>query len=147
MSAETLFSICNTLVLPQWLLLIFAPRWIWTQRLIQSYVIPLLLALAYIFLLATHIHESPDGGFSSLAAVKNLFAADFLLLAGWIHYLAFDLVVGSWIVLDSQKTGLRHWLVVPCLIFTFMLGPFGFLLYQILKRVSAPKTKNSLENV
>ncbi len=146
MSAETLFSICSTLVLPQWLLLIFTPRWKWTQKLIASYAIPLLLAVVYIFLLITHINESPDGGFSTLAGVKNLFAADFLLLAGWIHYLAFDLVVGSWIVLDSQKRGINHWLVIPCLIFTFMLGPFGFLLYQICKHLFSSKTKTSFNN-
>ncbi len=58
MSAEMLFSICNTLVLPQWLLLIFAPKWKWTQRLIASYAIPLVLAVVYMLLLVTHINET-----------------------------------------------------------------------------------------
>lgn len=141
-----LFFVCNTLVLPQWLLLISAPHWKWTQKLSSSYVIPLLLALVYIFLLFTYVHQAPDGGFSTLAGVKNLFAVDFLLLAGWIHYLAFDLLVGSWIVTDSRKVGIKHWLVVPCLIFTFMLGPFGFLLYQVFKYIYSLKIIKSYES-
>ncbi|MDO1446002.1 ABA4-like family protein [Rhodocytophaga aerolata] len=140
MSAEVLFSICSTLVLPQWLLLIFAPRWKWTKWLRDTYSIPLLLAVVYGYLIAAHMGEAPDSGFSSLTQVKNLFANDFLLLAGWIHYLAFDLVVGSWISKDAQQQGMSHLVVVPCLFFTFMLGPIGFLLYQLSKRIIVKKS-------
>jgi hypothetical protein len=135
MSVEVLFSVCNTLVLPQWLLLLFAPRWKWTQRLRDSYILPLLLAIIYGYLILTHIGTAENGGFSTLLQVKNLFANDFLLLAGWIHYLAFDLLVGSWMARDARQQGVNHFLVVPCLLFAFMLGPMGFLLYQVIKRL------------
>ena len=69
------------------------------------------------------------GGFGTLASVKTLFGVDGLLLAGWIHYLAFDLFVGGWIVRDSQDHEISHVLVVPCLFFTLMTGPFGLLIY------------------
>jgi hypothetical protein len=139
MSAELLFSLCNTLVLPQWLLLILAPRWRWTQKLRDSYIIPLVLALVYGYLILAHIGAAPDGGFSSLTGVKNLFANDFLLLAGWIHYLAFDLFVGSWIARDAQQQSVKNLLIIPCLLFAFMLGPVGFLLYQLIKRFVGKK--------
>lgn len=139
MTAESLFSLANALVLPQWLLLIVAPRWKWTQKLANSYLIPLVLAALYAYLLVAHAGETEGGGFGSLAEVKNLFANDFVLLGGWVHYLAFDLLVGTWIVNNAQQSGVRHWLLIPCLIFTFMLGPTGFLLYQLIKRLTLTK--------
>jgi hypothetical protein len=140
MSAELLFSMCNTLLLPQWLLLIFAPRWRWTQRLRDSYLIPLLLAIVYGYLIVANIGSAENGGFATLQQVKNLFAHDYLLLAGWIHYLAFDLFVGSWIARDAQQKRINHFLVIPCLLFAFMLGPLGFLLYQLIKRFTVNKS-------
>jgi hypothetical protein len=71
-----------------------------------------------------------EGGFSSLPDVARLFMNPWLLLAGWIHYLAFDLLVGSWEARDARKHGINHLLVIPCLILTFMFGPAGWLLYR-----------------
>ena len=53
-----------------------------------------------------------------------------MLLAGWIHYLAFDLLIGSWEVRDARELGIPHLFVVPCLFLTFMFGPAGWLLYR-----------------
>ena len=132
MSPEQLFSLCGMLVLPGWLLLVFLPRWRWTARLVWPVVIPLLLALIYLYLVATTFGRTP-GGFGSLAEVSLLFSNSWVLLAGWIHYLAFDLFVGSWEVRDAQRVGVHHLLVVPCLVLTFMFGPVGLLLYLILR--------------
>ncbi len=132
MNPEKLFSLCSTLVLPGWLLLVFAPRWKWTARFACAVLIPLLLALVYMYLVATHLGQS-EGGFGSLAEVGKLFQNPHNLLAGWIHYLAFDLFVGSWEVRDAQRVGLNHLLVIPCLVLTFLLGPVGLLLYFALR--------------
>jgi hypothetical protein len=56
-----------------------------------------------------------------------------VLLAGWIHYLAFDLFVGSWEVRDAQRVGIHHLFVVPCLVLTVLFGPIGLLLYLLLR--------------
>ena len=64
-----------------------------------------------------------------------LFSNPWALLAGWVHYLAFDLFVGSWEVRDSQARGIPHWLVLPCLFLTFMFGPAGWLLYMAVRVV------------
>ena len=132
MSPEKLFSICSTLVLPGWLLLIFLPRWKWTARLVCAVVLPLVLAVVYLYLIATNFGSS-EGGFGSLAEVAKLFQNPYNLLAGWIHYLAFDLFVGSWEVRDAQRVGVHHLLVVPCLLLTFLFGPAGLLLYFALR--------------
>jgi hypothetical protein len=79
-----------------------------------------------------------EGGFGSLPEVMKLFTNEWAVLAGWIHYLAFDMFVGAWEVKDSQEQGVSHVLVIPCLVLTFLLGPIGFLLYHIIRRF-APK--------
>lgn len=132
MSPETLFSICSMLVVPGWLLLVFAPRWKWSARIIAGVLIPLVLGLVYLYLVVTHFGES-GGGFGSLAQVSQLFRNPYNLLAGWVHYLAFDLFVGSWEVRDAERLRINHLLVVPCLVLTFLLGPIGLLLYFALR--------------
>lgn len=69
------------------------------------------------------------GGFGSLREVALLFEHDWMLLAGWVHYLAFDLFVGSWQVRDARRLGIPHAAVLPCLVLTLFLGPVGWLLY------------------
>ena len=56
-----------------------------------------------------------------------------MLLAGWIHYLAFDLFIGGWETRDAVRNGIPHLLVIPCLLLTFMLGPIGLLAYFALR--------------
>ncbi len=138
MTAETLFSICNTGVLPGWLLLVFLPRWQWTTRLITSVLLPGLLGVVYLYLAATYF-RSAEGGFGSLAGVASMFANPHVLLAGWVHYLAFDLFVGSWEVRDAQQSGVRHWFVIPCLFVTLMLGPVGLLTYLTIRTIATGK--------
>lgn len=139
MNAETLFSICNLTAMIGWILLVLAPRWRWTSRLVLSGGISLLLAAVYLVLIATTFGKA-EGGFGTLADVMKLFSNPWVALAGWVHYLVFDLFVGSWEVRDAQSRGISHWLVIPCLLLTFLLGPIGFLLYHAVRRVTKPKS-------
>jgi Domain of unknown function (DUF4281) len=127
MTAENVFSICNMLALAGWLMLVFAGKNA-KARLIAGVILPLLIAVVYAVLLALHGGES-KGSFSSLAGVTALFSNPWLLLAGWIHYLAFDLFIGAWEVRDAQANAISHLLVIPCLLLTFLFGPVGLLLY------------------
>ena len=139
MSGELLFSVCSTAVVPGWLLLVFLPNWRWTTRLITSFLIPALLGLVYFGIFVSRAQVVPEGGgFGSAAEVAILFSNPYLLTAGWVHYLAFDLFVGSWEVRDGKQQGINHFLVVPCLLLTFLLGPTGLVLYLIIRLV---KTK------
>ncbi|GAB3026641.1 ABA4-like family protein [Spirosoma pulveris] len=140
MSPETVFSLASTLVLPQWLLMIFAPRWILTKWLMNSYLIPVALAVIYIIYLFSG--SGVDfSAFGTLAGVKELFSkgGNGVMLAGWVHYLAFDLVAGTVVVRDSQEKAIPHGLIVVPLFFCFMLGPAGFLLYWLIRLV---RTRN-----
>jgi hypothetical protein len=135
MDLEGMFSAANALAMLGWLMLVSLPFWRPTTSLITSILLPGLLALAYLGLFVANFGSAPGGfsSFSSLAGVKSLFQSDALLLAGWIHYLAFDLFIGSWEVRDSRRLGIRHLLVIPCLFFTLMLGPVGLLMYLVLR--------------
>jgi hypothetical protein len=132
MTAEQVFSIANLIAIAGWLILIVAGRIRWVPSLVTGIVLPLLFALLYSFLVAALWGEK-TGGFGTLAQVRAL--NDWLLLAGWVHYLAFDLFIGSWQVRDAQKHGIPHLLLVPGLILTFMFGPVGLLLYCIIRFV------------
>ena len=128
---EQVFSVCSALATIGWLLLILAPRWRWTQA-VSSAAIPITIAVVYLSLIVRYMPGS-TGGFGSLADVAALFNTPGLLLAGWVHYLAFDLFIGSWEVRDALRHRLPHLLVVPCLIMTFLVGPIGLLGYLLLR--------------
>jgi ABA4-like protein len=133
-SAETVFSVASFGVFPGWMLLILAPRWAWTRRIVLSGALSAALAVAYLAILLRHFLGAP-GGFGSLDQVSRLFQDPWLLLAGWIHYLAFDLLVGAWEVQDAQTRRIAHVAVVPCLVLTFLFGPVGFLAYLGLRAI------------
>lgn len=131
-------SIASLLVFPQWLLMVFLPKWKGTDWLLKYQIIPAFLVIIYsVFLFSTG--EIEGGGFGSLQKVKMLFTVDNGVLAGWVHYLAFDLLVGSWILKNSQQRQVHHLAVVPCLFLTFMAGPIGWGLYMILRHFLSEK--------
>ncbi|MBC7796434.1 MAG: DUF4281 domain-containing protein [Pyrinomonadaceae bacterium] len=132
MQTETIFQIVNTIALLAWILLIVAPRWTWTRRIVISGGVPILLSVAYLTLFVVFFGKT-DGDFGSLAGVMKLFSDENVVLTAWIHYLVFDLFVGSWEVRDAQENNISHWFVVPCLVLTFLFGPIGFLLYHIIR--------------
>jgi hypothetical protein len=142
MTAEQLFSILNLMAIAAWLPLVFLPRKRWATTLVPV-VMPVLFAVIYVVLVAATLTQG-EGGFSSLAAVRTLFDNDWGLLAGWTHYLAFDLFVGGWEVRDAQRRGVPHLLIVPALVLTFLFGPGGFLLYLAIRRFVPNKPLQAL---
>ncbi|MBC6698258.1 ABA4-like family protein [Hymenobacter sp. BT190] len=133
---DALFALANPVALLGWALLVLAPRWRFTRLLVLSGALPLLLAVAYALLIGGHYLGShgSEGGFSSLQDVALLFRNPWALLAGWVHYLCFDLSVGIWESLDARRRGVPHLLLVPCLLLTFLFGPVGLLLYAVARR-------------
>jgi hypothetical protein len=128
MSPEAVFSASSSIAGIGWALLVLLPRERWVVDGVAGKAIPALLAALYAAIVAFQWGGS-EGGFSSLSEVAELFGNPWILLAGWIHYLAFDLFVGCWEVRDARRRGIPHLLVVPCLILTFLFGPVGWLLY------------------
>lgn len=135
MTPEKVFSIVNLAALLSWAALALLPGRRWVPRTITGIVVPAVLASVYAVLILAN--WGGPGSFSSLEGVALLFANPWLLLAGWIHYLAFDLLIGSWEAIDARERDVPHWMLVPCLFLTFMFGPAGWLLYQGVRRVAA----------
>lgn len=134
--AQSAFSIGSMLAVLGWLALL-ASLFIAPLRPIAwratSVIIPALLALAYVLLMAVGVEGTEGGGFGSIAQVRALFADDAALAAGWLHYLAFDLFVGTWIAREGLEAGIPALLLIPCLTLTFLFGPAGLLLFLILR--------------
>jgi hypothetical protein len=127
MDVEQLFSMAGMLAMLGWLFLAILPRQPIAQ-LVAGVALPLVLSAGYLLLIVQHF-QGAEGGFGSLADVATLFQKRELLLAGWVHYLAFDLFIGAWETRDAQRHGIPHLVVIPCLVMTFLLGPIGLLFY------------------
>lgn len=97
-------------------------------------VVPVSLCMLYAIVLVTHWGSAPGGGFARLAAVQALFAVPGKMLGGWVHFLAFDLLVGRWMVDDVLGRGHKRWLLLLALPVTFMYGPLGLLTYVLARR-------------
>lgn len=138
MTLETIFSAMNLLALGGWLLLALAP--LRRAALVTgARGVAAVLSLAYAILIVRGLAGAGGpggGGFDSLAGVMILLSTPAAMLPAWIHYLAFDLWVGTWQVEDAPKAGVPHWLLLPVMLLTFMFGPAGLLAYLIVRTVA-----------
>ncbi|MBS7790369.1 DUF4281 domain-containing protein [Roseococcus sp. SDR] len=134
MTPETLFTLANTLALAGWVALLLFPHRRGVNWALCGLALPVTFALAYGVVL-TFAMPSAEGGFSSLAGVAALFASPWVLLAGWLHYLAFDLFLGAWMARRATAEGLPRWVLWLALPPTFLLGPLGLLIFLGLRRV------------
>ena len=130
MKPEKVFKIVNMLALLPWLAMMLAPKTEITKTIIDSNAFPLALAVVYSFYIITTFGKT-KGNFSTLEGVEKLFSKREVLLAGWVHYLVFDLFVGAWEWRDALQQNISHWILFPCLILTLMFGPMGFLVYFV----------------
>jgi hypothetical protein len=126
MSAAQVFLFANMIAVAGWLVLIVLGRKSSVPALVVGAILPLLFAVVYTGLLITHWSDM-EGGFGTLAGVQTLFSNEWILLAGWVHYLAFDLFIGCWELRDARRHEIPYWAVIPALILTFLFGPVGLL--------------------
>ena len=143
MTAHTIFSLGNLIALTGWAALLAA---LFVDRLHDralawaGWLLPLLRGLAYAALIAAGREEfAQGGGFGSITEVRALFADDWALTAGWFHYLAFDLFVGSAVVREGRERGVSPWLILPALPLTFLLGPVGLLVWAAIRAIPVPR--------
>ncbi len=137
LTPDILFQLCGLLAALGWLCLVSTPAWPRSlreslPRLIGAISIPALIALVYTGVILTHWAGHP-GSFNSLDGVMQLFTSRWLVVAGWVHYLAFDLFIGGWELADSRARRIPHLAMVPILALTFFFGPMGLLAYLLLR--------------
>lgn len=139
MSFEQGFSFASTCAMLGWVALTLLPRWSALLSALKFGLIGL-LSVAYAVLIMVYFFRVQGGGFGSITEVRQLFLSDGGLLAGWIHYLAFDLFIGIWIAERANRVHLSRLIQVPILIATFMFGPLGLLMFYITRgaQISLP---------
>ncbi|MBF9029208.1 DUF4281 domain-containing protein [Rhodobacterales bacterium HKCCE3408] len=127
MSPQDLFGLAGMAAMAGWALLILGPRRYRWLNAIPMWIIPAAISALYGWIVLTRF-SGLGGGFDSIASVRTLFASDWALLAGWVHYLAFDLLVGAVMAARMDRAGIGRIVQAPILVSIFMLGPLGFLL-------------------
>ncbi len=126
------FSIANLIAMTGWMILIFLPRRYDLLFAVPQYIIPLALGLLYAGLMFSNIYTI-GGGYGSIDQVRELFSTDEILLAGWVHYLAFDLFIGAWIARQADAIGIPRLIQAMLLLATFMFGPVGLALFLVMR--------------
>jgi hypothetical protein len=134
---SNIFKISTFIALMGWIILAVLPSWALGKSIVVGIVVAL-LCFVYVYLVCfgrkhDELGHRVRGGFFSLKGIVNLFKTPRIVLAGWIHYLAFDLMVALYIVTDAAHYDISHWLLLPCLFMTLMFGPAGLLLYLLLR--------------
>jgi hypothetical protein len=132
MTPDQIFQLCSTIAMIGWIVLIVLPNWQSVDKFLVGVIITL-FCLVYAWIIFSDFKFGDMSSFGSLDGVMKLFTNKGIVVAGWVHYLAFDLMTGIFIRKNAQKHGISHWLTIPCLFFTFMLGPIGLLLYLLLR--------------
>lgn len=137
---DQLYLALNYGVMPFWALIIFVPFLKITDRLVHSVLAPIVLGVTYTWLLANvmgGVVQMPEGaGFGTLDALMKTFSMKEAVVAGWAHYIVFDLFVGAWIARDAQRVGINQFVVAPSLLLTFLVGPIGLLSYLLLRGIT-----------
>lgn len=127
------FQLASALAAIAWLAVFIFPNWVLGH--LELMALPVgLLCLVYVFTLLVggrydEPGQKPGGHFFSMGGVLTLFKHPRAVLIGWVHFLAFDLVIGLGILVDASAQGFAHLWILPSLFLTLMLGPAGLLSY------------------
>ena len=142
-NSENIYLAANLGVIPFWLLLIFAPNHSLTNFFVQSIIVPMLLAVGYIYLSYNlYLEDNIFDGFElygGLDGLYSMFANESLLLIFWLHFLAISLFAGSWIIRDAKRYFIPKIITIPSLILTYFTGPVGILVYWFFRIFFAKK--------
>ena len=138
LSHESIYLWINFGILPFWLMLIIIPNSKFTQFFVNSIILPLILSATYIYIIyqAILIDEPIFDFFKLYLSLDNLytlFATESFLLVFWLHFLTLNLFLGSWISRDGVKYNMSRSLVFVPLIFVYITGPLGLVLYWIIR--------------
>lgn len=135
MTADFVFQMASSLALLGWILLIFiSPVW-WSFDKFITGVIITMLSFVYAWMIVSSFNPADMAKFGTLNGVMDLFTNKEMVTAGWVHYLAFDLFIGTWMKKNATRHNISHFIMIPVLCLTFILGPIGLLLYFVVRLI------------
>lgn len=125
-------------ILPFWIMLIIIPNSKVTQFFVNSIILPLILSTTYIYVIyQTVLLDEPISDiirfYLSLDSLYTVFATESFLLIFWLHFVALNLFLGSWISRDGIKYNINRNLIFVPLILVYFTGPLGLVLYWIIR--------------
>ena len=140
MTADFIFNLANSTALLGWIILaagvVFNRPFL--RDTLAGRVWPFGLSALYTILILAFFFKA-EGGFDTLPHVQQLFTFPWVVLAGWVHYLAFDLFMGAMIAREMMQQGMSGLFLIGLLPLTFMFGPIGYFTFMILRVAFAKK--------
>jgi hypothetical protein len=134
-----LFQLSFLLAAPFWALMILAPGWSWTQRIVGSPWIIAPIAALYLAIAIPRLGDLlPLVTSPSLSSLQTAMAEGGAATLVWAHIIAFDLFVGRWMYLESRERRIHPLVMAPVLVVTILFAPIGFLVFLVVRRVAAP---------
>ena len=94
----------------------------------------LYVALAYA-LFSESILSMDYSSLSTTQGLSKAFSDSTSVLAGWAHFIVFDLFTARFFLQDSARVGIPHLAVVPCILGCMFFGPVGLLTYVLVKKI------------
>tara|TARA_Y100001970_G_scaffold122368_1_gene151671 strand:+ start:465 stop:938 length:474 start_codon:yes stop_codon:yes gene_type:complete len=143
-TVEMIYLWLNFGIIPFWIILIFFPQSNFCRYFIASIIPYFILTPIYIYLFYNFYIFGFELSeifrlYAGIDELIDLFSSSSFLILFWIHFLAINLFCGAWIVRDSQKFMVPKAMVFVPLIFTYFVGPFGILIYWIVRIFFAKK--------
>ncbi|MFL6123593.1 ABA4-like family protein [Actinophytocola sp.] len=119
---------------PFWTLMIAAPGWRWTHRIMSSpWSVTPPLIFWFIFALPRLGELLPHVAKPTLDGWQALVAEPPALTFVWAQIIAWDLFVGRWIYLDSRRRGIHPLVATPVIVLATLLSPLAVPLYLLLR--------------
>lgn len=143
-----LFDVTFYLAAPFWLLIILAPAWSGTRRVMSSPWVTVLPLAVYLIVALPHFGElwavvsRPD-----LAELQAFLATPYGAAAIWAHLIAFDMFIGRWMYLQGRDLGIHPLIVSPILLLTIFLSPFGLLVFLVVRSVATARARTAAATV
>ena len=128
----------NLGILPFWLMIIIMPNSKVTQFFINSIILPLILSATYVYIIyQTILLDEPIFDifrlYLSLDNLYTVFATESFLLIFWLHFVALNIFLGSWMSRDGVKYNMSRSLMCVPLILVYFTGPLGLALYWLIR--------------
>ena len=145
---EHIYLLANYGVIPLWLMLVFIPNAKFTNIVINSIFLPIILASTYGYLIYLEFYAggmfAADAGAKAMENFKlylgldqlaSLFSSKMFLLTFWIHFLTISIFTGTWIAKDALRNGIHKYVTLIPLVLTYFTGPLGLFLYLFLRLI------------
>jgi hypothetical protein len=145
---KLMFSVATFSVMPFWVLMIAAPRWRWTERVVRS---PLIVAAPVGFYAALVLPRVlallPLVARPELPPLAAVLGTPLGATIAWAHFLALDLLAGRFVFLDARARDLPARITSPVLAATLLFAPLGLLAYAVALALRTPPLRRLARNI